>query len=50
MITLSSALNLLTEKSEVGSRVTNKLDKWLSHGLSNDGMGCDYVGYGKEWK
>lgn len=42
--------NSLTKEGEVRGRVTNELDKRLSHGLANDGMGCDYVGNGKEWK
>lgn len=30
--------------------MTDELDEWLSHGLADDGMGCDYVGDGKERK
>lgn len=41
---------LLTQKREIGGRMTYELDEGLPHGLPYDGMGSDDVSDGEERK
>lgn len=43
-------MNILTEESKVRCRVTDELDEWFSHGLSNDAVRRDDVSDAEEWK